>query len=429
MATLKSGKPHAAWAVVTDGEVESVHPSREQAAQAASAQSRTLEYQTSPEQPDCLFLISTLGERGWQLAGEWPREEPRWSKPPQRIRLEHFQLEGDAFHRVRQLEFPWRSGLCGKMDPSASEDDLRALAESLATPAASWRPKLTLKPIQDNVPEPEKGSKAAPEAAPKATEPPVPSSEPQPAQKPDSRESVPISPPKARLTLAKGSGLFSRRNAPAPIPAFKTDPNAAGPAVDFDTRRAQQPIDEAQEREARFVPIHLREDAEGDFDLPHGHTLIRLLALTGVVLCWVIGLFLALRKDSGELGDLGQILSLQTADVVTIEPDRVFFRLPVEPSQQMRWARNLKLQPIESGREFRLPTLHLLRSWEKPDTFIRAPFSIVEVTDWWDSPLHRQVVSRGYYREWPDGSLLILDLSSDQLIGWARVHQLAEVMN
>ena len=426
MASLRRGRSFPCWVVVDDGKVTSVHLEPSSAEQAAGSNGKIYEYKTHPSNPDSLFLISVEESAIWRMAGEWPSEDPKWSSAPTRVRLEHYLMDGDGMRLERQQVFQWRTGLCSRVNPSAPTDELAALANATAPPAAQWRPRLAPIRTPDSVAEQEPDRQEDPVAP---TKTPLKDVDPEPhgpAQA--SGETPPTPSPRARLNLSKASGLL-RKNAPAPIPSFAHDPAAAvlNPDLQGGLPAREEPFDE--EPQEAFVPLHLQEEPSKKIKRTRPGSLKTWLAAIALLAGWTIGIFLAMQKDPSQLDALGSLLSLELAEIETIEPDRVYFRLPVEPSQQQRWARSLKMTPIDPERPFRMPTLHVLRSWEKPNTFIRPPYSPAEVEDWWSSPLHRQIISQGFFLEWEDDSLLVLDFASDQLIGWAHVHQLNAVMN
>jgi hypothetical protein len=143
-----------------------------------------------------------------------------------------------------------------------------------------------------------------------------------------------------------------------------------------------------------------------------------LIVWLAIILCWGAGIAYTLipKKTAQEL--VSSILPLRRADKLSIEPDQLLFHLPVDPIHQRRYVQTLLLDPIPSNQTFSMPTIPRLSAWEQPEVFIRPPFSREESEAWLAEEL--QVVQHGFYHRWEDGSILLLDLESNALMGWGR---------
>lgn len=158
-----------------------------------------------------------------------------------------------------------------------------------------------------------------------------------------------------------------------------------------------------------------------------GQGLRRALPLLGMLLCWGLGSWLAWRPEPGAGSQLARLQSLASARMVVIEPDWVYFSLPVEPIHQDRWVRSLNLKPIPFNDAIPVPNLHALETWEKRAQFVRPPYAIAEVEAWW--ALRRRKVTYGFFRDLGDGALLVMDLEANALVGWASPQQLRGIFN
>jgi hypothetical protein len=154
---------------------------------------------------------------------------------------------------------------------------------------------------------------------------------------------------------------------------------------------------------------------------------MRLIAVIAcMVLFWIAGLtypFLPVRTTEEVIAP---IAPLRQATRVIIEPGFIYFELPVDPIHQQRWVQTLELDPIPFGRSFVVPAYEVLINWEQPEVFIPPPFSEESVAEWWTSRERR--VAHGFYHQWEDGSLLILDLQRNALVGWGRARHFAAYM-
>jgi hypothetical protein len=101
--------------------------------------------------------------------------------------------------------------------------------------------------------------------------------------------------------------------------------------------------------------------------------------------------------------------------------------LEVDPIDQQRWVKSLQLDPISEADPFFIPTYHTLDTWQKGQGFVRPPYADIEVREWWK--LRLRTVRYGFYHQWDDGSILLLDLESDLLIGWSYAARLPDLLN
>ncbi|HSH09582.1 MAG TPA: hypothetical protein VK995_04295, partial [Oceanipulchritudo sp.] len=121
------------------------------------------------------------------------------------------------------------------------------------------------------------------------------------------------------------------------------------------------------------------------------------------------------------------LASLRNARTIVFEPDMVFFQLEVEPSHQERWIQSLRLKPLEKDAFLTMPTYHALDTWTRPEGFVRPPYAMVEVEEWLDLRLRK--IQYAFVHRWDDGSILILDLESDMMIGWGYAKRYPELLN
>ena len=155
---------------------------------------------------------------------------------------------------------------------------------------------------------------------------------------------------------------------------------------------------------------------------------IRLILTVALLcVCWAVGIFWVFRPEPTAAKIIFDVTSLNSARKKIMEPEMVFFQLPVDPVHQERWIQSLKLQPIPDGQIVSVPTYHALDTWEKTSGFIRPPYSETEVAEWWDLRLRN--IRYGFVHRWEDGTFLILDLESDMLIGWAKAKTIPEFLN
>jgi hypothetical protein len=152
-----------------------------------------------------------------------------------------------------------------------------------------------------------------------------------------------------------------------------------------------------------------------------------IIPVLSIFVFWAAGLYWALKPPATTQSIVADVTSLANARILAIEPGQIFFQMDIDPVHQQRWVRSLGLLPIPYGRTFTLPQIHALETWEKPDGFIRPPYAEVEVREWWE--LRLRSISYGFYHEWEDGTILILDLQGDMLLGWGQARNLPELMN
>lgn len=426
---------------------------------------RLLEFETSPDHPDHFHLMSAKWGNVWKFVGEWTRREPRWKKPPDRIRMDHYYMRFNEMVLLRQKEFAWEDGLLGKINPMAPDAALKQVVKSRPpTEIPEWKPTIApLKPLRKEAqaessgppptPPPEAAEKPGPKPEPKHPEPeetteapeePLPETpkikprladpanpqeaETKPPPKPEEEGGILPLDQKPRISFSKRPPLRlkSKKPEPKPIPAFK--PASPGGSTSVSTPApifpggstsvstpapaapdSPEPPDSAPAKPRRIWPLRL------------------ILPVAAIVLFWASGLYWALKPPTMAAEVVTQVTTLARARLLLIEPGQVFFQLPVDPAHQQRWVRNLGLDAIPMGQTLEIPQYHALDTWEKPDGFIRPPYGAVEVREWWN--LRLRTVNYGFYHEWEDGSIIILDLGSDMLVGWARADRLPELMN
>lgn len=415
-----------------------------------------MEYETRPDHPDHLHLMAAKWDDSWEFVGEWTRKKPSWNKPPQQIRLDHYHARGPEFRLLRQNEFHWKEGLLEKVNPMAP-DSAMVPEESTkaATPPPQWKPKLApLKPVaKPSPPPPEPPQGPEPSKTPEEPEPsetgsapaPIPpvekikprlsttpplidpleeseSGEPQAPEKPapakSEKKEVPPLSEKSKIAFQKRNRLRlkSDKLSPKPIPVFDTR-NTHGEAstpgkstVELaHMEQVKTPTPEEAVEPRKVIPLRL------------------ILPIAAIIVCWGLGIFYVFRPEPTAQKMLPEITTLARADVLIIEPGQVFFQLPVDPVNQHRWVQTLELNPVSAEETLAIPTMHTLRTWEKPEGFIRPPYAAVEVREWWD--LRLRPITYGFYHQWEDGSILILDLESDLLIGWAHIKRLPDLLN
>lgn len=152
-----------------------------------------------------------------------------------------------------------------------------------------------------------------------------------------------------------------------------------------------------------------------------------LFAFAICLICWILGVNLALRPPASAEATVDGLLTLNPARKVVIEPDRVLFQLPIDPAHLERWMRTLNLKSIPASQPFFVPLVHSVERWQEQSSFVRPPFAPGEVNDWWQ--LNRRQISYGFVREFPDGTFLLLDLESNSLLGWMDPAKLTEWMH
>ena len=249
-----------------------------------------------------------------------------------------------------------------------------------------------------------------------------PPAEKQAAAKGSSADSHPET-GKPKITFQKKSTLRlrSKKGAPEPIPSFKpivTPPDLAG--------SSPSSVELAQQQEAALAKAEA-ERQKASMKVRRVWSIRLILTMVFLVACWGAGIFWVFRPEPTVANILFGVTSLNSARTKIMEPEMVFFQLPVDPVNQDRWIQNLKLQPIREGQIISIPTYHALDTWEKGSGFVRPPFSLTEVDEWWDLRLRK--IRYGFTHPWEDGTILVLDLESDTMIGWAKAKNLPEILN
>lgn len=441
-----------------------------------------MEYVTRSDHPDHLHLMAALWDNDWEFQGEWTRQPPRWPKPPRKVRLDHYHAKGGGFQLLRQKEFPWESGLLWKVNPMAPDEALKPELPK-ATPAQDkptpWKSQLTpLKPIGKEAPSAAEPGQANAEASkPKTPIPPRPDAESSPADKLKRQEdrpppagtepkksfvtepepsfdatAKPTAPqkpklatgkpeqktpsakppekakasdgdaPKPRITFQKKSPLrLKSKAAPQPIPSFETTATPTDPAGN-----SVSSVELAQEQHAAMVKAE-EEKKKAAIKVRRVWSIRLILTVVFVMACWAGGILWVFRPEPTAASVVSGVISLNSARTKIMEPEMVFFQLPVDPVHQERWIQSLQLQPIPEGQDISIPTYHALDTWEKPSGFVRPPYSETEVNEWWELRLRK--VRYGFTYTWEDGTILILDLESDTMIGWAKAKNLPPILN
>ena len=62
------------------------------------------EFVTRHDHPEHLHLLAAIWDEDWEFYGEWKRETPRWKRPPQKVRLDHYHLKRDKFRITPALK-------------------------------------------------------------------------------------------------------------------------------------------------------------------------------------------------------------------------------------------------------------------------------------------------------------------------------------
>lgn len=144
-----------------------------------------------------------------------------------------------------------------------------------------------------------------------------------------------------------------------------------------------------------------------------------LIQIGMVLLCWAIGIFLALHPSSDANLDEHSLLGFPGARSLQLG-DQVCFEGSIPPAHQMRWAESLQLQPIPPNAPLFVPDYSILSRWSQRKPFQRAPYSIEEVQEWWNQ--NGSMVSKGYARAFLPGGYIVLDLQEDRLTGWLELN-------
>lgn len=407
------------------------------------------EFETKPDHPDHLHLMAAQWNGVWQFAGEWSKKTATWKQPPERIRLDHYHAMGGKFHLLRQMEFKWRESVLEQINPMAPDAamkiDYQIKSVPPPTPKPQWKPKLSpLRPID------EPGNREKPTDSPKdikdAEEPPADNPTPRPPlmeeappdppaekeapealpeESPEAEpptEPVPEERPKISFTRKNPLRLRTDRASPRPIPDFRNEQDSP-PEPPTTTAGLPKPGGEPEPAVEELI-----EEPDESPGKPRRVWPMRLIVpVAAIVLCWAGGLYWALKPPATTQSIITDVTSLASARTLAIEPGQIFFQLEVDPIHQQRWVRSLGLLPIPFGKTFTLPQYHALDTWEKPEGFIRPPYAEVEVREWWDLRLRR--ISYGFFHEWEDGTVLIMDLQADLLLGWGHARNFPELMN
>ena len=420
-----------------------------------------MEYETRSDSPDHLHLLAAIWDDDWEFQGEWTKKAPKWPNSPKKVRLDHYHAQGNRFHLLRQKEFDWEDGLLQRVNPMAPDSAIKQDTPSSIPPSESggqWRPKLSpLKPINP-ANQRKEGQKAPSAKQPLLTEP-----EPQiktaeaPTAEKVTGSTLPL-PPKAKPSLVtKGSGSsapsppvgktstpptkeqsakrseakisFQKRrplrlkskDSPQPIPDFK--PTVA-PSIEPGGSVSSVELAQAQHEAAAKAQAEKEKAAQ---KVRRVWSIRLILSVVFLIGCWTGGIYWVLRPEPTAAKIVAQVASLKPARVKIFEPEMIFFQLKIDPAHQERWISSLRLQPLRQNQVLKLPTYHALDTWEQPDGFIRPPYSETEVSEWWN--LRIRNIQYGFIYTWDDGSLIILDLESDTLIGWAKAKLIPELLN
>ena len=402
-----------------------------------------LEFETKKDYPDHLHLMAAKWGAEWKFVGEWSKFAPYWESAPSQIRLDHYHVKGGEFVIFRQCEFTWRPGLLQTINPMAPDEALRFSEQAKPkqeAPGSEQRSKISpLKPIggfqktePDSKPEtPEKAGKPPLIGDP---EPPVESIQPKPKLSTTAsgtsqtteqvqKESAPDT-PAAKISFQKKKPLRlkSQKAGPKPIPEFKPPPPP--PVGSSDAHASSVELAQAQ----LAAESNLSGEGDATAGKPRKIWPIRvLLPIFAIFICWGGGVFWVFKPEPTAQKILDQVTTLSRARVLVIEPGQIFFQLPVDPINQQRWVQSLGLDPISETEPFSIPTYHALDTWQKSSGFVRPPYAAVEVREWWN--LRLRTIRYGFYHEWEDGSILILDLESDFLIGWSYASRLPDLLN
>lgn len=218
----------------------------------------------------------------------------------------------------------------------------------------------------------------------------------------------------------KTSLRLKTKNGPTPIPSFQ-------PTVVPDIITGNKSSVELAHSDPNAMAGKKPVESEYIGKLKRIWSLKLILTMIVVVLCWSAGLYWVLRPEPTAESVVAEVITLNRARKIIIEPKMVFYQFDVDPVHQERYIQNLSLEPIKENEPISIPTYHALDTWAKPDIFIRPPYADIEVEEWWR--LRTRVVKYGFKKRWEDGSILILDFESDTIVGWAQAKLLTEVLN
>lgn len=426
------------FVLVADNNVQGVFTSWDAAEEFAERNSlpldKLMEYETPRSDPDHLHLMSVQWENTWAYHGQWPKKTPNWPYPPKKVRIDHYHLRDNRFYLFRQKEFEWQNDLFLKINPMAPDRALGPAGPAVRTDTGLKQvaPSKGLKPISGTAEKTDKPADSAPEEKPKpAAEPAQPEKEkpqvklaqPGTIQK-KTEEKTEESKPEQQKQPAKPSegkkkpALRLRSGkSPQPIPTFEAAKKVEEQSVSSVELAYSDPASAPKKRAS--------EQATGP--VKRIWSLKLIFPLIALFACWTGGVWWALIPEPTADMKVAEVATLNGATKIVLEPDTVFFQFPVDPIHQERWIQTIGMKPIDDTVGIRIPTHHALSQWEKPNTYIRPPYALVEVDEWLN--IMQRDVRFGFQLNWEDGSILILDLESDQMIGWASISEIDKIMN
>jgi hypothetical protein len=415
------------FVLVADGSVQGVFTTWDAAEQFAERNKlpldRLMEYETPRGDPDHLHLLSVQWENTWAFHGQWPKKTPKWPYPPKKIRLDHYHQKDDKFYLFRQKEFEWQSDLFLKINPMAPDSALSPKTPTVRTDTGlkQRQPSKDLKPVLNPVKESEKPDldKLKPPSTEEVKKPKESIKLDESGTSVKSSRKETLDRPPDEIPIRKKPALrLKAGKSPKPIPTFQTSSLS-------DKEHSVSSVEMAyQDPAAAPRPTASEEPAGKVKKIWSLKLIITLVALVG---CWAGGFWYVFRPEPTAAMKVAEVISLNDASKIVLEPDTVFFQLPVDPIHQERWIESLGLKPINEQEGTRIPTYHALSNWEQPDKYIRPPYALVEVDEWMNLKLRD--VRYGFELIWDDGTILILDLESDLMIGWTRISKLDEVLN
>jgi len=344
--------------------------------------------------------------------------------------MDHYQALQDRVKRLRQEEWHWQDDLLSKIDPMAPDAALKFDYKGRTTESASreWKPQLQpLRPSRpvDQPANEESKEQSLPEAQPEPLEPdPAPKAPETEAgnQEAQRLSSHPEEPP--AIKTGKASSPKLKGSGPTPIPLFEPTPALAQSNPRIEIPRTEEP-------EAVLTPETGQSTEESpSARQPNAKRIwpLKLLApIAAGLIIWAWGIYTEIKPPAKAGKIISTSSTLLNAEKIIIEPGYLFFQLQVDPAHQQRWARNLGLSAIPRNESYGLPRLRAIENWLSTEGYVRPPFSESEVREWWG--LQMNEVSYGFYREWPDGSLLILDLENDILIGGGLAEHFTALLN
>lgn len=386
--------------------------------------SRIYEFKTRPSHPEHLHLMSALWDEEWRFVGEWPEETPPWRRPPRKIRLDHYHVSTGEVKRLRQEDWNWHDHLLARIDPMAPDAAPRSNdnGPDKAPSEMEWKPRLP--PLRAVT------SESSPQAEETLTSAEVKAEPSQTAGEPAPAEPKPEAPPEKAAKSNDKTVLQSREekrkpSGPTPIPHFEPLTAVASskvrkPALKADPMEKKNPVPGA-------VNEPKTESPQAYGKVKRIWPLKLILPMAAILLIWGWGIYNEVKPPSKTQKVVARSTTLTNSRKIPVEPGYLFFQMDVDPAHQQRWARTLGLDPIPRGDSYGLPHFHSLETWPEPEGYFRAPYSEAEVREWWN--LRMNEVSFGFYHQWPDGSLIILDLKNDRLIGGGEAEQLTTILN